>query len=249
MSTFQELTRELDTWASSGRTASFWWRDDDAVAPSTALDRLLDLTKKFSAPLALAVIPARTEPSLADRLNAAQHVTVVQHGWAHANHAPIGAAKAELGAHRPIGFMLGELARGWTVVRRLFGDRALPVLVPPHNRITDRLAGVLTQAGYIGLSTAGPRSRAWPGLIQVNTHADIMNWSTRAFAGETLSLDLILAHLRARRAHAVDPEEPTGILTHHLAHDSGAWAFAEAVLSLIRAHPGARLADPRTLFA
>lgn len=249
MSTFQELTRELDAWAKADRAASFWWRDDDAVAQSPALDRLLDLSKRFSAPLALAVIPARAEPSLADRLGAAQHVTVVQHGWAHANHAPVGAAKAELGAHRPIGLMLGELARGWTVIRRLFGNRARPVLVPPHNRITDRLAAALAQAGYVGLSTAGPRSRPWPGLIQVNTHADIMNWSTRGFAGEALSLGLILTHLRARRAGTVDPDEPTGILTHHLAHDSGAWAFIEAVLSVIGAHPAARLADARALFA
>jgi hypothetical protein len=249
LSTWQDLRRELDAWHDAGRVATFWWRDDDATAPSPALDRLLDLREKHGVPLALAVIPARAEPSLAQRLTAAARVSVVQHGCAHANHAPISAPKAEFGAHRPTALMLGELVRGWLVLKRLFADRARAVLVPPHNRIADALAAALPQAGYRGLSTAGPRTGFIPGLVQVNTHVDIMNWTSRAFAGDAASIDLILAHLTARRAATVDPDEPTGLLTHHLAHDAAAWTFIDAVLAALKAHPAVRLADPEALFA
>ena len=37
------LEAELDLWQAAGRTASFWWRDDDAVAATPALSRLLAL--------------------------------------------------------------------------------------------------------------------------------------------------------------------------------------------------------------
>lgn len=246
MSTWADLTEELDQWHAAGRVATFWWRDDDATAPSSALDRLLSLQQKHLAPLMIAVIPARAEPDLARRLTGIAGLSIVQHGWAHANHAPVGASKAELGADRPAALVLGELARGQIVLDRLFGAW-LRLLVPPHNRIARPLAEALPAAGYIGLSTYNPRRRAIAGLMQVNTHVDIMNWVTRAFGGEAPALALALAHLRARRAGTADPEEPTGLLTHHLAHDEGAWAFTDRFLAAVAGHPAARLVDLRTL--
>ena len=157
----------------------------------------------------------------------------MQHGWAHINHAPVGAAKAELGPHRPTAQILGELARGQLALDALFGDW-LRVLVPPHNRIAPPLAAALPDAGYAGLSTYNPAARAAaPRLTQVNAHVDIMNWVTRAFAGRDDALGLTIRHLRARRAGSADPEEPTGLLTHHLAHDEAAWTFTDAFLAVV----------------
>ncbi|HEX2116752.1 MAG TPA: hypothetical protein VHM01_20290, partial [Alphaproteobacteria bacterium] len=68
MSGWTALTEELDQWRAAGRAATFWWRDDDATAPSGALDRLLALHQKYATPLAIAVIPARAQPGLAERL-------------------------------------------------------------------------------------------------------------------------------------------------------------------------------------
>ena len=65
---WDRLDRELAAWAAEGREATFWWRDDDAVAATPALDRLLRLTESGGVPLALAVIPAPAEPGLAERL-------------------------------------------------------------------------------------------------------------------------------------------------------------------------------------
>src|SRR5204862_1733198 len=84
-SSWFDLVDELDLWADLGETATFWWRDDDAVRPSPHLDQLLAFTKRV--PIALAVIPAAAEASLANRLAGSPNVTVLQHGWRHANHA------------------------------------------------------------------------------------------------------------------------------------------------------------------
>ena len=64
------LSAELDAWAAAGRTATFWWRDDDATAPTPELGRLLRLAGAHGAPLALAVIPAEAGPALAEALAA-----------------------------------------------------------------------------------------------------------------------------------------------------------------------------------
>jgi hypothetical protein len=243
---WRDLTEELDQWRAAGRIATVWWRDDDATAPSPALDRLLALQQKHAAPLMIAVIPARAEPDLAQRLTDLDGISIVQHGWAHANHAPVGASKAELGADRPAALVLGELARGQIVLDGLFGDW-LRFLVPPHNRIAPALARELPRAGYVGLSTYNPRRGAITALTQINTHIDIMNWVTRAFGGEAAALALAVRHLRARRTGATDADEPTGLLTHHLAHDEAAWAFTDRFLTAIADHPAARLVDIRDL--
>jgi transcription antitermination factor NusB len=116
------------------------------------------------------------------------------------NHAPIGAPKAELGPQRDPAFVLGELARGWLALDRVLGrDGWAHVLVPPHNRIAPALAAALPAAGYLGLS-AGMTARPAGMRHVVNTHVDIMDWSTRAFAGEAASLAALIDALRAHRS-------------------------------------------------
>ena len=248
MPDWSDLDRELDRWAAEGRAASFWWRDDDATRATPSLDRLLALRNEAKAPLAIAVIPGRAEPALALRLARETDIAVLQHGWLHLNHAPPGAPKAELGAHRPAAFILGELARGRLAMDRLFGRAWLDVLVPPHNRIAREVASGLPLAGYSGLSTYDARGTAIRGLVQVNAHIDIMDWTTRAFVGVEIALALALRHLGARRAGSIDADEPTGLLTHHLAHDGPAWDFTTAFLSRVAAHPAARWSAAPALF-
>src|SRR5690242_11095944 len=83
-----DLADELDRWGEAGREARFWWRDDDAVEATPQLDALLRLSGDV--PLALAVIPAFVEHSLAEALQTRPNVTVLQHGWSHANRQPAG---------------------------------------------------------------------------------------------------------------------------------------------------------------
>ncbi len=236
---WRALAEELDAWQISGRTATLWWRDDDAAAPSAALDRLLALQTRQRVPLSLAVVPAAAEPALDARLaEAGDGVAVLQHGYAHQNHAAAGAKKIELGGERPSAHVVSELAVGQQRLAHVRGW--LPVLVPPWNRVAGHLVPMLPEIGFRGLSTFGARRRREPvaGLVQANTHVDPVNWrGGRSFVGEGVALDAAVAHLRARREGRADAGEPTGLLTHHLVDGAATWSFVEAFLERTTAHP------------
>src|SRR5690606_4175438 len=239
--------RELDAWAAAGRHATFWWRDDDAVAPTAELERLLGLAA--GTPLALAVIPARSDGTLARRLAGERTVTVLQHGWTHTNHASPGARKAEFGPHRPTETMAAELSAGRARMAALFGSRALPVLVPPWNRLAPALLPLLPGLGFAGLSMYGVRPEPAARPMWFNTHLDPVAWrGGRGFAGDAAVVGMALDHLRARRLGLCDPAEPTGLLTHHLVADEGCWAFIGRLLDETRRHPAARWLAAEELF-
>jgi hypothetical protein len=248
-----DLESELETWGAGNLTATLWWRDDDAVRATGALDALLDLAA--GTPLSLAVIPGRVADaeagSLTSRLTDHGAATVLQHGWMHTNHAAGNAKKAELGADRPLPAILAELTRGWQRLAGLFGRLALPILTPPWNRITPALPPLLPEAGYVGLSAAGPRARreASPGLVQVNTHADLVAWPAHRFVGSAVALGRIVGHLMARRTGAADIAEPTGLLTHHLVQDRETAGFIARLLEVTRRHPAVRWIGAAEAFA
>ncbi len=239
------ITAALDRQAAAGTRFPFWWRDDDAVEPTPALDRLLALSERTRVPVALAVIPAALRPGLAEVVADRRGVIVLQHGWSHANHAPPGAKKAELAGQDP-GARLDELARGRDLLAAVFGEAFLPVLVPPWNRIAGELVPALPGLGFCALSTFArdDKASATPGLVQMNTHLDPVAWHEgRGLAAE----EELLANL----AEAIEtrPREPFGILTHHLVHDFWTWRFIGDVLDLLAGHDGAQALDARGALA
>jgi hypothetical protein len=249
VSTWQALDEEAARWQEAGRTAQLWWRDDDAADSGPALDRLLGLHRQTGTPLSLAVVPAHATPALVDRLAAEPGVDLLQHGYAHLNHAVPGEKKAELGPHRPAMIVLGELGTGWLALERLFGGRALSVMVPPWNRIAPALVPTLPEIGFSGLSTFGPRRRPRPvrGLLQINTHVDLIDWkSGRGFAGEAAVLGALVAALAHARTVS---DEPVGLLSHHLAMDGGAWDFLRSMWEKAPIMPGIRIQPAHELFA
>jgi hypothetical protein len=249
MNGWQALADEAAQWRDAGRIAEIWWRDDDAVDAGQSLDRLLGIARDTATPLGLAVVPARATAALASRLAGEPGIDVLQHGYAHANHAPASEKKAELGLHRPAMMTLGELGTGWMALERLFGPRALAVMVPPWNRIAPVLVPTLPEIGYRGLSSFGPRPRVHPvrSLLQVNTHVDLIDWKGgRLFAGEERALaDLVSALARARSGQG----EPVGILSHHLAMDAGAWDFLRSLWERMESLENIRVRSARELFA
>ena len=255
MSGWADLERELDAWGAAGAAATLWWRDDDAVAATPALDRLLDIAMQADVPLALAIIPALAEPALAERLRRTPQIAVLQHGFAHLNHAPAGAKKAEFGSDRTLAAATADLAAGRDRIGRLFDGGAnvlLPVLVPPWNRIAPAAVRALPGLGFAGLSAYRARAAATaaPGVVEVNAHADIIDWrGSRGFIGEAAALRLIVGHLRARRGGAVDGREPTGLLTHHLVQDDDAWHFTTALIRRVADHAAACWLDAAAVFA
>jgi len=248
MSTWAELSDEAGRWSQAGRTAELWWRDDDAADAGPALERLLAIHRDTGAPVALAVVPSKATQALADRLAGQPGVDLLQHGYAHVNHATSGAKKIELGAERPAMLVLGELGTGWMALERLFGTRPLPVLVPPWNRIAPALVPTLPEIGFAGLSTFGARRRTHPvrGLLQVNAHVDLIDWKGgRGFVGEAAALDALVSALSRSRISG----EPVGVLSHHLAMDGGAWDFLRSMWQKALTMPGLRVRAANELFA
>ncbi|HEX4885296.1 MAG TPA: polysaccharide deacetylase family protein [Casimicrobiaceae bacterium] len=246
------LAAELDRWRADGREATLWWRDDDAVAATPALARLLGLASQHAVPLALAVVPAGLDASLVEAVAGAATGAVVQHGYAHRNHAAAGAKACELGGARRVDAAAAELAAGRQRLEAAFGPRFVPVVVPPWNRIDPALVPRLPALGYAGLSTFGARTarEAAPGVVRCNTHADPIRWREgRTFVGADAGLAQVAAHLAARRTGAADPDEPTGLLTHHLVFDDAAWTFVDVLLRSTSGHPSARWIDAREAFA
>ena len=250
MSAWRKLDEELDAWRAAGRCATLWCRDDDACRDSPALRQLLEIAHTAAAPVALAVIPAAMQRDLVAAITPSGAATVVQHGYAHRNHAPPQSRKWELGAHRPARATLEELEQGLRALRSSFGERFLPVLVPPWNRIDGGVVAGLAEAGFRGLSCLGPRAAARPvaGIAQCNVHVDLIAWRReRAFVGVEAALERLVDHLRARREGRADPAEPSGILTHHLDMSAAGWQFLADLMARTKER-GAAWLDARAAF-
>jgi hypothetical protein len=231
---WQPLRNELQRFAAAGRTAKLWLRDDDALEPTPALDRLLDLAGSFEVPLTLAVIPATTGEMLAKRLRQEGRVTVAVHGWSHTNHAAGDRKKQELGLDRPGPVVLSELKAGFDKLKALFPAHFVPVLVPPWNRIAPTLLPPLAELGYRAVSVYG-RSHAANPIASINTHVDLMNW--HGLRGCRPHAELV-ANLLAELTDRFDGnDEPIGILTHHLVHDEKAWDFIFRLFEVTRNNP------------
>jgi hypothetical protein len=243
MAIWSDLERELDGWADASMTATLWWRDDDAAALNPDIERLVALADAHRVPLHLAAIPRDLSDDLVAALEGSAVVRILQHGYAHVDHAPKGAGSWELGDHRPQALVLEELARGFARLGQAFGERFLPVLVPPWTRIESALVARLPEVGLKALSTEGARTTRFAArnVLTLNAHCDPIKWKGGArFTGTERALDEIVRHLAARRQGRADVAEPTGLCTHHLAHDGETWDFVEALIERTLGHQAVR---------
>ena len=237
-----DLVVELDRWEEAGLVAQLWWRDDDAVAPTPKLDRLLAVAD--GAPLALAVIPADAKPDLATHLRWFPQVAVLHHGWCHANHAAAG-KKNEFPPERHPVDVADELDEGRKRMRALFGARALPVFVPPWNRFAERFVPLLGEAGFVAISQMAPHKAAPGGTLRglnaIDVHLDVVAWHEgRGFAGEAAVLGRLVGELQMRReAH---DDSAIGLMTHHLVMDTATEDFLVRLGEMVIAHSAARWA-------
>jgi hypothetical protein len=234
--------QELENWREDGITATFWWRDDDATAASPALARLLDISAGEGGPVAIAAIPKILRPSLPAALKGYRAVRLLQHGFAHCNHAAGSDEGAwELGLHRGVDQVLEELSAGREILRAAFGDQFIPVIVPPWNRIDAGLFPGLNQSGFIGVSAFGERTATSSCLIEAHAKFDLLAWKGKPhFRGEAAAQTEMVGHLRRRRLGIVDRDEPTGILSHHLSLDEAAWRFLADFVRHVARHDAAR---------
>lgn len=244
MADWAPLIAALDDWHATGAVARFWLRDDDAVEPTPALERLLALSSVHRVPMTLAVIPAHADPALVPIVIDHPDVSVALHGWSHDNHAPQGEKKQELGSHRPAGMVVDELGAGLDRLLDLFGEGFVPVLVPPWNRIDKGLLPELAGVGIRALSVFGPEK---PGAVaSINTHADIMDWHGTRGCRPTAD---IVADVVRRMDEMPRTGGTMGLLTHHLVHDEAAWQFIEGMFAATSGHPACRWCSLPTLLS
>ena len=198
-----DLVAELDHWGEAGQVATLWWRDDDAVAATAALDALLQLAPEV--PLALAVIPADAGPNLAAALAPFPQVAVLKHGWRHANHAAIG-KKSEFPSGRSSHEVVSDLAAGQARLVGLFGARALAVLVPPWNRLDPSFLLLLADCGLTG-AVAAKRNGRYRHVRSVSSNA-----SDATIGGEAHFLVAVNASVQlVRRCVVAKQRGPVGV--------------------------------------
>lgn len=241
---WNNLHQEIAAWMTAGRTPVVWWRDDDAVADTADLRRLIDVAGKI--PLGLAVIPKSLTPSLKPALPTGWWV--LQHGFAHINHEPAPGKKCEFGPSRTLSQIREDLNAGREVLEATFKDQFLPLFVPPWNRISPDWIPHLTEAGLNGLSAYKDR-RPGDAPARLNTHVDVLDWAEKrrsgkaGFIGTTKAVSDLATAFRRRRTgeDGVDPVEPVGILTHHLEHDAATWRFLAQLTQI----PGLHWVNPK----
>jgi hypothetical protein len=247
LASWPELTEELDRWRDAGATATFWWRDDDAVDATPQLDALLKHAGKI--PIALAVAPGLATQELAEKLAKHASVVVLQHGWRHDDHTSGG--NNEYPASRSMEEVSRELADGRCKMAALFGSQAMPVFVPPWHGFEPCFLPLLWSHGLTGISRKGPRASpfAAEGVLQVNAHMAPIKWSTPpSFGGDDLYLDQVIDHLRGRRLGTYDAAEATGLLTHHLVQNDQSYVFIARFVALVSRHPACIWMNATTLF-
>ena len=243
------LKSELSAIKNAHEKIDIWWRDDDAVSATPALTRLLELSAKVHAPVALAVIPGQLQADLSAAL-AKANCDILLHGIAHQNHAPHDQKKQELG-YQSLPALTSGLRDGVQLLQARFPRQALRVLVPPWNRIDPELVPLLPEIGITGLSTFKwrPNPLAANGLLQVNTHCDPIAW--RDGGGLRPEAELVLECVRLLQEARREPRaarEPLGLLTHHLVHDAAIWAFLERLFHVLATSGAVNFVSARTIF-
>ena len=243
MATWQQLDEELDKWHRAGTSATLWWRDDDACVLTPQLVKLIEIADAACVPIHLATIPAKLESEATARILDSPNTRVLQHGFAHIDHAPKGEGSWELGDHRPLETVLAQLQQGFDILDQAFAEKFLPVLVPPWTRCSDKVLASLPAIGLKGYSAEGLRdqNKNDSDIKEIHAHCDPIKWKQNArFKGTERVLDDFVDHLQMRRLGKCDPSEPTGICTHHMDHSDELWQFLAEFMPHTKAHAGAR---------
>ncbi len=221
---------ELTRWRASGETPVFWWRDDDARRPGPALNRLLNLSRRFRAPLTIAAVPDGDIPALVEACATTPDIDLVIHGFRHENRAPAGQPSGEVNDQDTLETVVAELDQAIATFERA-GLRP-DLFVPPWNNAHPTLNAALAQRG-LTVSRYGALRALDAAPPRLDTHLDVMRWKPEArFRGALrflLRTRRMLVQRRVRRLW----NDPIGLLTHHQDHDERTWRFLEAFLSKV----------------
>ena len=221
----------------------FFFRDDDAGWRDDRLFLLLDLFRRYSIPVDLAVIPAELTKDLASELRRRVEMTPQllafhQHGWTHVNHEVEG-RKCEFGPSRPKDWQYLDLAMGKNKIEELL-DCVTETFTPPWNRCTAATAECLAELGFKILSrdaTATPLNHERLAEIPVQ-----VDWFCK-HNGERLgyqNLGKQIAEMSAQCARV-------GIMLHHALMDEAELVRLAQLLALLSTHSKASCLQMKSL--
>lgn len=224
------LGSELALWAKAGRAPVLWWRDDDARAPTWALEHLLSLSRRHGAPLTLAAIAGPGLTPLTRRVGAEPRVELAVHGFRHVNRQPPGQGFGEIVDGDDLGWIRAQLRA--TIARFHRAGVAPTLFVPPWNNLEPRLLEVLPGSSLIAVSAFGQNRNVRDRIARLDAHLDVLRWKNGGQFRGTWRLLSRMRRLMAERRKAGRWDEPIGLLTHHLDHDKASWRFLGQFLTV-----------------
>lgn len=226
------LGPELSLWAKAGRAPVIWWRDDDAKAPTQALDRMLTLAHLYQAPLTLAAIASPNLAQLVRRIEAEPGVEIAVHGFQHVNRQPDGQGFGEIVEDDSVEWVRGQLS---STVMAFHRAGVVPTLfTPPWNNLTPQLLAALPGSSITAVSGFDQPAGVTDGVARLDAHMDVLRWKGGGRFRGTWKFLSRMRRLLAERRLAGRWDEPIGLLTHHLDHDRATWLFLEKFLMAFR---------------
>lgn len=113
-------------------------RNDDVWTLDRSFREFFDFMLGQKIPVIYGVIPARLQEDAAVFLRRAKErnpklLDIVQHGFAHCNHAPEGEHKYEFGPGRTYMQQFDDIVQGMRIMNRWFGEFMTPGFIPPYH--------------------------------------------------------------------------------------------------------------------
>ena len=186
-------------------------------------------------PCARSAVPPRPSRPCRPPRGEPQAASLV-HGLAHLNHAPPGPRRPSSAPHRPP-VRWTTMRTALSLARDRFGACSCRSSCHPgtgSRRSSSRPVRARLPRPVRLRAAGGPR--AAPASCRSTPMSTRSTGTGRAGCGRRTA---IIADLRARSGGAdggADPDEPIGLLTHHLVHDEAMWAFCETLLERLRSH-------------
>ena len=218
--------------------ATVFFRADDIAIPSAKQNRLLELFARYDAPLCAAIVPAWINRSrwqaISDCVQGKHRLFAWhQHGWIHHNHETVG-KKQEFGPGASYARKRRDILRGRDKLTGILGEHFLPVFTPPWNRLDQDTMHILRELGFRAISRyRGDRIPALPGLPDLAVNVDL---HTRREGSAEAGWEGLLTELDQALATGI-----AGFMIHHQRMNGQAFAFLDALLPRLLAHPGIRL--------
>jgi hypothetical protein len=223
----------------SRRRISFWWRDDDVggdgwnilrrMEHERRLEDMLALLARYGIPAVFAVVPykLRLYSSGQIKLLKKYGAYAAMHGICHRNNAKPGCNASEFPSGCDVEAAVSKILKHKRELEEIFGDRMLPIFVPPWNTLCGELEARLRASGF---SAVSKYNRPACEHADDNVDVDFIDWQKRDLRGERDILADLIALLRN------DDIRVIGLMNHHKVVTRRGSIFFDKLFSTLARH-------------